>query len=203
MKRIRVGVVGAGFAGSTHIQALRRLPQVEVVALAGRSTDHARASATKLGVARSYGDYHEMPRDEPLDAVHICTPNQMHAEVTLAAIDARDSALSWNQERPNELWIGHRGGPDQVAPRHTSAMDPAASALSRQPAGHPEGWIDTFVNFFSDFHFWLPKDKKGSGRTCPTPEPQPTACAAIRQVPARPAPGRAAGRDARGASLRV
>ena len=152
MKRIRVGVVGTGFAGSTHIQALRRLPQVEVVALAGRSTDHARASATKLGVARSYGDYHEMPRDEPLDAVHICTPNQMHAEVTLAAIDARDSALSWNQERPNELWIGHRGGPDQVAPRHTSAMDPAASALSRQPAGHPEGWIDTFVNFFSDFH---------------------------------------------------
>ena len=153
MKRIRVGVVGTGFAGSTHIQALRRLPQVEVVAFADRSTDHARASATKLGVARSYGDYHEMLRDEPLDAVHICTPNQMHAEVTLAAIDARDAALSWNQERPNELWIGHRGEPDQVALRDPSVMDPAASALSRQPAGHPESWIDTFVNLFSDFYY--------------------------------------------------
>jgi predicted dehydrogenase len=152
MKRIRAGVVGTGFAGSTHIQALRRLPQVEVVALAGRSTDHARASATKLGVARSYGDYREMMRDEPLDAVHICTPNQMHAEVTLAVIDARDAALSWNQERPNELWIGHRGEPDQVTLRDPTAMNPAASALSRQPPEHPEGWIDTFVNLFSDFY---------------------------------------------------
>ena len=94
MKRIRVGVVGAGFAGSTHIQALRRLPHIEVVALAGHSTDQARASATKLGVARSYGDYREMLRDEPLDAVHNCTPNKTHAEVTLAAIDANLHVVS-------------------------------------------------------------------------------------------------------------
>src|SRR5450759_3100053 len=94
MKRIRVGCVGAGFAGSTHIQALRRLPHVEVVALADQSTDLARASATNLGVARSYGDYRQMLRDEPLDAVHNCTPNKTHAEVTLAAIDANLHVVS-------------------------------------------------------------------------------------------------------------
>ena len=309
-----------------------------MVALADQSTDQARASATNLGVARSYGDYRQMLRDEPLDAVHNCTPNKTHAEVTLAAIDAnlhvvsekplgmdseetrnlarraessgivaavcfnyryyplvrevkamlangsvgrphlihggylqdwllletdwnwrlesklggssravadigshwldlvqyvtgdvveevvahlgtlhthrlrpskaavtfasaapaerdsvridtedfgcvllrfasgcqgvltvsqvsagrknwlsfeidaRDSALSWNQERPNELWIGHRNEPNQIALRDPTAMNTAASALSRQPAGHPEGWIDTFVNLFSDFY---------------------------------------------------
>ena len=67
-------------------------------------------------------------------------------------IDARDSALSWNQESPNELWIGHRSEPNQIALRDPTAMNTAASALSRQPAGHPEGWIDTFVNLFSDFY---------------------------------------------------
>jgi hypothetical protein len=67
-------------------------------------------------------------------------------------IDARDSALSWNQETPNELWIGHRGEPNQIALRDPAAMNTAASALSGQPAGHPEGWLDTFVNLFTDFY---------------------------------------------------
>jgi predicted dehydrogenase len=338
MNRIRVGVVGAGFSGSTHIQALRRLPRVEVVAVADQTTEQARASAERLGVPEFYGDYRAMLKNAQLQAIHNCTPNNSHAEVTLSAIDAgkhvlsekplgmnsretqalteraassnvvtcvcfnyryyplvrqvkavleagtvgrphlihgsylqdwllldtdwnwrlesqkggssrafadigshwldlvqymtgdiveevvarlgtlhakrmrpieeietsasaettdrqwvavdtedfgcvllrfasgcqgvltvsqvsagrknaltfeidtRHGAYSWNQETPNELWVGHRGESNELLMRDPSLMDPAASALSRQPAGHPEGWLDTFVNLFSDFY---------------------------------------------------
>jgi predicted dehydrogenase len=83
---VRVGVVGTGFAASCHLDALARQPGVRVVAVAGSRVERAAALAERHDVPRAYGGYEEMLANEPLDAVHNCTINRMHHDVSMAAI---------------------------------------------------------------------------------------------------------------------
>ena len=85
MKKFRSCVVGIGFIGAAHIEALRRLPNVEVVALATRSNWAEKAAA--LGVPRGYRDYREMIETEKPDVVHVCTPNSLHYDVAMFAME--------------------------------------------------------------------------------------------------------------------
>jgi predicted dehydrogenase len=98
MGAIRVGIVGTGFAAATHADALRRLPGVELVALAGRTEERAREEADRLGVPQAFGTYEQLL--EVVDAVHDCTPNDLHAEVNLAVLQAGKHLLS---EKPLAL----------------------------------------------------------------------------------------------------
>ena len=85
MKKIRTGVVGVGFIGAAHIDAVRRLGYVEVAAIAVRHD--AEAIAERLSVAHAYTDYREMIDKENLDAIHICTPNVSHYEIAVYAME--------------------------------------------------------------------------------------------------------------------
>ncbi|HEX7556451.1 MAG TPA: Gfo/Idh/MocA family oxidoreductase [Leptolinea sp.] len=85
MKKIRAGVIGVGFIGVAHIEALRRLGNIDVVAIAD-PVDGA-AKADRLGIPKGYADYKEMLEKESLDFVHICTPNYTHCEIALYAMD--------------------------------------------------------------------------------------------------------------------
>jgi len=67
-------------------------------------------------------------------------------------IDTEDASYAWHQEEPDEIWIGRRGRPNELMVRDPRTMSPAAAALTHLPAGHPEGWLDTFVNLFADFY---------------------------------------------------
>jgi predicted dehydrogenase len=88
MGRIKVGVIGTGFIGPAHIEALRRLGTINVAALADVDEQTARAKAAALGIERSYGDYREMLADDTIEAVHICTPNNLHYAMSKDAIEA-------------------------------------------------------------------------------------------------------------------
>lgn len=85
MKKPRVCVIGIGFIGAAHIEALHRMPDVDVVALATRSNWEAKATAN--GVPRGYADYREMIEAEKPDVVHICTPNNLHFEQAMFAME--------------------------------------------------------------------------------------------------------------------
>lgn len=85
MEKIRTGVVGAGFIGSAHVEALRRLGYVEVAAICDRADPEG--NAERLHIPRSYSDHREMLEREKLDAIHICTPNATHFEIAKAALD--------------------------------------------------------------------------------------------------------------------
>ena len=67
-------------------------------------------------------------------------------------IDTNEASFSWNQENPNCLWLGRRERPSELLLRDPSLTNETASAFSRLPAGHPEGWLDTLVGLFSDFY---------------------------------------------------
>lgn len=85
MTKIKVGVVGTGFIGPAHIEALRRLPNVEVVALCEVTTELAREKAAALGIPR-YCTFEELIKQEDIQAVHICTPNFLHYSQSKAAL---------------------------------------------------------------------------------------------------------------------
>jgi predicted dehydrogenase len=85
---LRAGVIGTGFIGPVHIEALKRLG-VQVTAICG-SSKSARACAEKWGIPEVYGDYDyaAMYRSPNVDVVHITSPNKAHVEQSLAAIKA-------------------------------------------------------------------------------------------------------------------
>lgn len=84
MKCLKAAVVGMGFIGAAHVEALRRVPCVDVVAVA--DAFGAQEKAERLGVPAAYADYKKMMDECELDCVHVCTPNSMHMEVVMEAI---------------------------------------------------------------------------------------------------------------------
>jgi predicted dehydrogenase len=72
-------VIGGGFIGPVHAEALRRIG-VEVVGLLGSSPDRATGVARRLGIARVYRDLGELLDDERVGVVHIASPNEHHFE---------------------------------------------------------------------------------------------------------------------------
>lgn len=84
--RIGMGIVGAGFVGPHHVDAVRRLGFVDIVAVAGSSDASAAAKAAALGARRAYGSFEALIDDPDVHVVHNATPNYLHARVTAAAI---------------------------------------------------------------------------------------------------------------------
>jgi predicted dehydrogenase len=66
-------------------------------------------------------------------------------------LDTPDATLAWNQEQPNQLWIGHRDRANEVLVRDPALLEPRAAALVHYPAGHEEGWPDALANLVSEF----------------------------------------------------
>ena len=88
LHRLRAGIVGTGFIGPVHIEALKRLG-VQVTAVCG-STRSARETAEKWGIPEVHGDHdHEgLVRSPNVDVVHLASPNKVHVEQALAALRA-------------------------------------------------------------------------------------------------------------------
>lgn len=85
MKKIKVGVAGLGFIGPAHIEALRRIPGTEVVAVLEQSAELAKTKAELLGVPDYYSNYADLLKHD-IDCVHICTPNYLHYEMAKQAL---------------------------------------------------------------------------------------------------------------------
>jgi predicted dehydrogenase len=86
MAKPQAGIVGTGFIGPVHLEALRRLG-VNVSAFCDLP-DRVRAAADKYGVPGAYGDYRQMLRSPDVDVVHITSPNRFHCGMSLAALRA-------------------------------------------------------------------------------------------------------------------
>ncbi len=104
---LKVGVVGAGFIGPAHIEALRRL-DIQVLALCKTGQEPARQKAAELGVERAYGDFDLMLADADLDVIHITSPNFLHAAQAKAALQAGkhvvcEKPLAMNPSESSEL----------------------------------------------------------------------------------------------------
>jgi predicted dehydrogenase len=93
MKKLKVAIFGIGFMGRVHTEALRRLGNVEVVGVAGRTAAAAQKFADTMRIERATGNYQDLLADPDLDAVHICTPNELHFPMAQAAMQAGKHVL--------------------------------------------------------------------------------------------------------------
>ena len=84
---VRAGVVGIGFIGVAHVEALRRLG-VDVVGVVGSSPDRARRKAEAAGLPRVYDSVDDLVSDPSIDVVHIATPNYAHADQVRTVLTA-------------------------------------------------------------------------------------------------------------------
>jgi len=93
MEKLKVAIFGIGFMGRVHTEALRRLGNIEVIGVAGRTTAAARKFADNLGIERATGNYQDLLADADVDAVHICSPNDLHFPMAKAALQAGKHVL--------------------------------------------------------------------------------------------------------------
>jgi len=85
MKRLKAAVIGSGFIGAAHVEALKRVPGVDVAALVDIADPQRKAE--EVDVPNGFADYREMIETVKPDCVHICTPNNTHKEIALYALE--------------------------------------------------------------------------------------------------------------------
>ena len=62
------------------------------------------------------------------------------------------AGVAWNQERPDELWVGHRNVPNQILVKDPALLYPKAASYADLPGGHSEGYDDTHKQVFKRFY---------------------------------------------------
>ena len=115
MSTIKVGVIGTGYIGMVHLEILRRLGGVEVVAVADANKGLASAAAAKFGVGRVFGDADALIADPAVEVVHNCAPNNVHFDINAKAIRAGKELLS---EKPLALDSRESAGLLELAEKH-------------------------------------------------------------------------------------
>jgi len=161
MKKIRVGVIGCGsIAQHRHLPEYQVNPNVELVAVCDINQERALEVAEKYGVL-SYTSYEELLKSAEVDAVSVCTPNYLHAPITIAALEAglhvlcekpmatskeeAEAMIGAAEKNGKKLMIGHN---QRFVPSHQKARQLIANGevgriySFRTAFGHggPEGW---------------------------------------------------------------
>jgi predicted dehydrogenase len=111
------------------------------------------------------GDYETIPIDtEDFASVLIRVGDRARGAFTASQVSAgrknrlsieiygQKSSVAWDQERPDELWIGHRNAPNQIIIKDPSLMKENARPYADLPGGHSEGYDDTFKQIFRRFY---------------------------------------------------
>lgn len=81
-------------------------------------------------------------------------------------IDGSRSAIAWNQEEPNQLWIGHRDKANEVLIKDPALLDENARGYAHYPGGHPEGYPEGPRNLFQHLYRYI-ADRRQPGRDAP------------------------------------
>ena len=96
MNKVNVGIIGCGgIATSKHLPSLGKIPEAHITAFFDVAADRAEDAKAKFGTpdARVYTDVNALLADPGVDVVHICTPNDTHASISIAAMEAGKHVL--------------------------------------------------------------------------------------------------------------
>ncbi|GAC1439486.1 MAG: Gfo/Idh/MocA family oxidoreductase [Terriglobales bacterium] len=89
---MRAAIIGVGFVGRAHLDALRRRG-ISVEGVLGSSSERTNELSRVLGVNRGYKSLHELIEDNGVQVVHICTPNYLHFEQAKAVLESGKHVL--------------------------------------------------------------------------------------------------------------
>jgi len=164
---VRIGVVGAGFMGSTHLSAYAGMPGIEVAGVADANQEAAAAGAEAVG-ARSYPSYEALVSSEEVDVIDACLPTAMHRDLALRVagdgkhlilekpiarmLEDADQMLSAFEESEGRLFVGHvvRFFPEYVRMKEMiEAGDLGTIGVARTSRRSPflRGWNDWYADW--------------------------------------------------------
>ncbi|PYS40384.1 MAG: dehydrogenase [Acidobacteria bacterium] len=165
-----MGIVGAGFVGPHHIDAVRRLGFVDIVAVAGSNEESGRRKAEQLGARKGYGNYQALIDDPDVQVVHVATPNYLHYPVISAALAngkhvVSDKPLATTSAESRQL-VEQAARANVVAAvtfnyRGNPLVQQARHAITNGDIGNP-----TFIHGYY-LQDWLIKDTDYSWRLDP------------------------------------
>ena len=161
MEKLRVGVIGCGsIAQHRHLPEYKSNKNVELIAVCDINEERAQAVAEKYGV-KAYTSYEELLESGSVDAVSVCTPNYLHAPISIAALksgihvlcekpmatskEEAEAMIAAAKESGKKLMIGHN---QRFVPSHQKARKLIEGGeigkiySFRTAFGHggPEGW---------------------------------------------------------------
>ncbi|MEZ4530427.1 MAG: Gfo/Idh/MocA family oxidoreductase [Thermomicrobiales bacterium] len=88
MEKVKVGIVGSRFVADIHAESFARVPNCEVVAVASPNLHHAVDFAKRHDIPRALTNFRELLKIDEIDVISLALPNDLHAEVTIAAAEA-------------------------------------------------------------------------------------------------------------------
>lgn len=88
MEPKRIGIIGVGQIGKNHLEEYSKLEGVEIVAAADVNALELERTADKYGICHRYTDFRELLARDDIEAVDVCLHNNLHAPVTIAALQA-------------------------------------------------------------------------------------------------------------------
>ena len=114
MENLRAAVIGLGFVGRAHLEALRR-QGIPVKGLLSSSPGRSAEAARALGLDRGYESLNDLVKDPSVDVVHICTPNHVHFEEAKAALQAGKHVMC---EKPLAMDVRQSSALVELAQKH-------------------------------------------------------------------------------------
>ncbi len=89
MKKMNVGIIGAGRIGRVHAQSISyQIPNATIKAVSDVRLDGVEEWAKSLGIENVYADYHKILEDKDIDAVLVCSSTDTHAQISIEAAEA-------------------------------------------------------------------------------------------------------------------
>jgi predicted dehydrogenase len=155
---VRIAVLGSGFIAAHHARAVTELPGAELVAAANWRPESLDRLAETFGIARTTTDWRELVGDPEIDAAVIATPNSLHAEQSIAFLDAgqhvmvekpmamdvaeADAMVAAGERSSASLMVAHcwRFHPDVVALRDRIAAGELGKVVKTRGYGVHAGW---------------------------------------------------------------
>jgi len=109
VKSLNVGIIGIGFIGPHHIDAIRRIPGAKIGAICDPDEEVLRTARERYCIEQGYLDWRDLLADTQLDVIHNCTPNHIHDPVNRLAIQSgkhiyAEKPLSLSAQSAKELW---------------------------------------------------------------------------------------------------
>jgi len=171
---MRVALAGAGAFGIKHLDALARIDDVEIFSVVSRTIEQARDVAAIYGARQATVDLEDVLRDPEVDAVILCTPTQVHAEQTIATLEAGKHVLveipvadSWDDARavarvandsrlvcmvghtrrfnPSHQWIHQRITAGELTIQQMDVQTYFFRRTNTNALGNPRSWTDNLL----------------------------------------------------------
>ena len=178
MERIKVGIIGTGYIGVSHIEAIRRIGFLELLAVADTNQALAQKKASEYFIPRCYGTLEEMLADPDIQVIHNCTPNNLHYEINKKIIEAGKHVFSEKplaRDRKESLALVEilKANPDVVAAVNFNyRMNPLVQVIRQRIADGSIGkvnlvhgcYLQDWLLYDTDYNWRLEPEIAGISR---------------------------------------